>query len=415
MERTFKISKSDLVIFPSNGEFRKDFGKFDFGREGTKVNRNMKIDDNYVRIAHYINALRRSFVSEKTIECLTKYLNLLKEGKDYHNLLLFRGVRPWKTFKVGDIICDHGIATKTCSITYANKYTSLTHGVLFIIYYPGKSYHFKFNFTEYGIDLFGSAWFDQGFKEFITYPGEIFKIVDEGNYNGTQCFYLRYIGNRYCPGYQPTSEGILNSVSRLLNPKIESLYRSHVVPLSKMYKEKRNQNVILFNLVPVKENGIHNDIMIYRYHLNDDISDDWCMSEELDFEALIYTSRHGDSKHDNRVEIYQHGFITSAFYSGMIRKLYKIEEFYTLFDHVTTGTDKSNMVVLEYVCNGEIIQLRSGEYDIDDYHKMDIYGIRNYPYYAKPSELKKFFQDLFNLRVTDIIGLDHKVLPTRIL
>lgn len=403
--KSFKLSKSDYVSFPDNGEFRNDFRKFNFskGRSGKKIDD--QIIESYFDNAIYIKALRNDFISDFTVKKFEKYLSLFdQKKKKYKNLLLFRGVRPWKDFKIGDVVEDLGMSTKTNVISYADKYTSKTLGVIFIINYPNVSEHYKFDFMKPRFeisDIFRSSFL---FSEFITYPGEKFVIVEEGMYKETKCFYLKYIGN--C--YQDFKE-----IKERVDPKIEPIFTTTLEPLIKKFTEREHRKNTLFIF---SQNEIFTKIIVYRYDNNERVSDEWCRQKEINISNLILEKPPPDvKKMDNEVNVYGFDTIRSLFYSGYIKKLYNIEDFEKLYRKIMSPVKEEGVIMMTYTTDENVVEhLVSGAFDKSEYLTMGFNNVSG-NYLPDPKSIRKFYWNLFTLKVVSVEGFSDDVLPQRVL
>lgn len=120
------------------------------------------------------HGLRNDRLSETAYRLVKKIIEAVDNVKPLeHEMILFRGVRSTEDFKVenlhiGDIITDKGFTSKSSSVKQALKFSDKTCCLLAIVYPPGSK---QISLTK--ISHFPKE------KEFVTYPGEVFEIVDE--------------------------------------------------------------------------------------------------------------------------------------------------------------------------------------------------------------------------------------------
>lgn len=103
----------------------------------------------------------------ETIRLKDQFENIVsKYGKNFNNLILLRGFKKYMEMNVGDVIHDKGIMAKTYDFPMSVIFSGNEAPCIGIFYYPGNSKHL------YVSDILGSSE-----EEFLTYPGEKFKVI----------------------------------------------------------------------------------------------------------------------------------------------------------------------------------------------------------------------------------------------
>lgn len=162
--------------------------------------------EEYQRNSQPFNSpLRNDFVGKLSKIGIDSIINSIQdEGYEFINSVFLRGVGSDEisNLSIGDIISDQGFMSKTTDFNIAKYFTDHYGGLgrrkfsktrinccYYLIFYPGHSVHFSFvNYTHLNQ------------KEFISFPGERFKVVDVGYLDTlTSIYFLEWIG--YIPQF----------------------------------------------------------------------------------------------------------------------------------------------------------------------------------------------------------------------
>lgn len=212
------------------------------------INRNMPtINDNSIQLKNYtflfdkvINkALRQDLIDSRTFNMVKIIINEINKNKINENIILYRGIKKYMDFKIGDIVTSKGFSSKTTDIKIANDFTDNVCCILMFKYAKNE------NIPLYDLNII-SHFLEY---ELISLPNEIFEIID--NYN-------IYIDNDIYNVYECKHIGF-----EKLNPKINILNDF----LLDQYE----------NLLPFFINKLKSDccLIIYNGDLNDDDIDEY--------------------------------------------------------------------------------------------------------------------------------------------
>lgn len=133
------------------------------------------------------NGLREGKIGDRFYDITRELIKNIDRASTYENMILFRACSIEKDFEIGDIISDNAFMSKTCSLGVATCFLTGDHPKLFIMEYstPVKQL-FIAPYSKFPSEL-----------EFLTYPGEQFKIIASYTVEETVIYYTRYIGNDF--------------------------------------------------------------------------------------------------------------------------------------------------------------------------------------------------------------------------
>lgn len=197
------------VSLPINGIFRKDDKQYQLlNNVRTLVDSEPVEEDCCNAIISYSTgagswtlnyALRNGWLSEFTATNVSQINNAIERyGKSKPNTLSFRGMKKLKGFDIGHVFADLAYTTKTLNLSLASRYARPNYGgsdkdeycILFIKSSNAKMLYIGNRFNN-----------DKDTYELISFPGEVFKILDKGTVrikNETkEVYYVEVIGNIY--------------------------------------------------------------------------------------------------------------------------------------------------------------------------------------------------------------------------
>lgn len=396
--KTYKDFSSDndvTVSFPRNGVFWKDERKYSLLRNVEDAI-DYKTVEKSIAIENYSSgagswvlnyALRNGWLSIFTAENCSEINDIIeKYGNVQPNLLSFRGMKKLEGFRNGYTFGDLAYTTKTLSLDLANGYARPNYGgnekdeycILFI-----KS---SINKILYIGQRFGKS---SNTYEVISFPGEIYKIIDQGsvkiNNRVKQTYYVEIVGNFYSNiedlyTFYQDIEDVFDMIKRTL----VNLNDDDILLFIKDRKDKDDR---LNNLYYKK---VTNPVAFEEYFNTLQVETSAVQVDTTDPGKNFYTVSSSD---DNYSEV---GYYAGQdYYSGDTVKIIHIKNFIKYFNKFLTTTNL-NYIVKK---NGNILIRTDNRNVIEDYLYADIVEIENYDLEKTTIWTRKFY-GYANLKLT---------------
>ena len=152
-----------------------------------------------------INSQLRKGLGSSLIQDVQEMTALVATVNPMPPTMLFRGIVPWTTFQPGMRFIDNGFMSKTIDINYAVEFSG-AYCCILALGYPNES-------QQLFIDPLSE--FSNEF-ECLTYPGEEFEVIDQGEFQGRTLYYCRFVKNNY--------------MEPIINPKYDSMWKNTILP-----------------------------------------------------------------------------------------------------------------------------------------------------------------------------------------